>query len=62
MVRLQAPQGMGSSISIEGFNLEVDDKGGVDVPKHLAQRLRDHGMTDPAPNQVAQKTKGAGAP
>lgn len=55
MVELQIAPGMGSSISIGGFNLEANDDGIVEVPKHLADELRAHGLTDPKPKATGKK-------
>lgn len=56
MVKLHIPEGMGTSVSIEGFNLEGDEDRCVEVPKHLTQRLKDHGLVD-APAKAEGKQK-----
>lgn len=46
MVKLQVPEDMSPSLSIGGFDLQADKDGCVEVPKHLAPTLREHGLRD----------------
>lgn len=49
MVKLQLPEGAGSTISAGGFQLEADADGCVEVPQKIAAELRQHGLKDPQP-------------
>ena len=46
LAKLVIPAGMGSSISVAGFELEANDKGYVEVPKEHVAVLKAHGLTD----------------
>lgn len=46
MVKLHVPEHMGTSFAIGGFEIEADSDRTVEVPKHLAPVLKEHGLTD----------------
>lgn len=43
MCTMKAPEGMGNA-SVEGIELEQDEKGCIQVPEAIAKRLEPHGF------------------
>jgi hypothetical protein len=57
LARLQLPAGAGRSISISGLEVQADEDGVVEVPQHLVDALRSHGLTEAAPAKPAKAPK-----
>lgn len=56
MTKMKIPEGMSTSVSVSGFNLEADAEGLVEVPKNLVPILRDHGLSEyQAPAKAVKK-------
>ena len=54
MKTLKAPEGCGAAISVGGFELEIDDKGCVEVPSAHVDSLKSHGFTEQKDQPVEQ--------
>lgn len=57
MIRVYAPLGRGTQISVRGFNLEAESDRGMDVPGEVARELvESHGfVTEPPFGKVQVK-------
>ena len=57
MVKMYAPLGGGSHISIAGYLIAYDKDGTVELPRNLVEGAKSHGLTLNPPEKVKQEAK-----